>query len=134
MREIRGKKCYYVVLSCYKMLLGYISNHLRMLVQKSLWKNEIKIFFLGYQFFEDFHQNFWLQSTLKNLICAIYQHFNMSKDASRCGQSIARWIKSIRPVHPKIFLKVASPPLRRGSGGEPPLAQNSPAKFKLAKN
>ena len=51
-------------------------------------------------------------------ICHIpTEHFNMSKDASRCGQSIARWIKSIRPVHPKIFLKVASPPLRGGFRG-----------------
>ena len=74
-------------------------------------------FFSGCHFFEDFHQNFWLQSTLKNLIYVIYQHFNMSKDASRCGQSIARWIKSIRPVHPKIFLKVASPPPEGGFRG-----------------
>ena len=85
------------------MLLGYISNHLRMMVQKSLWKNGRNFFFWMSFFFEDFHPNFWLQSTLKNLIYVIYQYFNMSKDAYRCGASIALWIKSIRPVHPKIF-------------------------------
>ena len=60
------EKCCYVILSCYKMLLGHISNNLRMMVQKSFLKMEELVFpCMSFFLFEDFHQNFLTSVHLK---------------------------------------------------------------------